>query len=301
MNYDRIQVATYYLAVFAARTDAYAIWTDEGWRAVREELTPSVVIGAFKGHKPVSSYTVGADNLTHVAALDVDLEDGLAIATKVARVMWAHGAPAFVERSRRGAHVWSILDARLPAIVVRRGLRAFLHLAEIAPDPKIELRPGSDRVGNDGLGFALRMPMMPHPATGRRYLLCNPETGDPIGQSLSEILLAFEQAPADAFALVAEQWKPTVDPRTIPSSFRRPRARDDDGPTVVELLGRMGITAVPGRAVKCPFHDDRHPSLSVARDERRVFCKSPNCEAHNAGRGLGSNQLAALIARSKAA
>ena len=141
---------------------------------------------------------VGPDNLTHVAALDVDLEDGLAIATKVARVMWAHGAPAFVERSRRGAHVWSILDARLPAIVVRRGLRAFLHLAEIAPDPKIELRPGSDHVGNEGLGFALRMPMMPHPATGKRYVLCNPESGGPIGQSLSKILLAFEQAPADA-------------------------------------------------------------------------------------------------------
>ena len=177
MNYDRVQVATYYIALFAARTDAYAIWTDEGWRAVREELTPTVVIRAFEDRRPVSGYTVGPDNLTHVAALDVDLEDGLAIATKVARVMWAHGAPAFVERSRRGAHVWSILDARLPAIVVRRGLRAFLHLAEIAPDPKIELRPGADRLGNEGLGFALRMPMMSHPATGKRYPLCSPRIG----------------------------------------------------------------------------------------------------------------------------
>ncbi len=44
MKYDRIQVATYYIAVFAARTDAYSLWTDEGWRAVREELTPTVVI-----------------------------------------------------------------------------------------------------------------------------------------------------------------------------------------------------------------------------------------------------------------
>jgi hypothetical protein len=185
--------------------------------AAKRELTPSVVIRAFEDRRPVSCYTVGPDNLTHVAALDVDLEDGLAIATKVARVMWAHGAPAFVERSRRGAHVWSILDTRLPAIVVRRGLRTFLHLAEIAPDPKIELRPGADRVGNEGLGFALRMPMMPHPATGKRYLLRNPRSGDR-SASLREILLAFEQAPA-----ARSPWPPSSGrPRSTPG--RSPQA-----------------------------------------------------------------------------
>lgn len=301
MNYDREQVALVYAATFAARTDAYTRWSGDHWQAIREELTPGVVIRAFQEKRPISGYTVGADNLTHVAALDFDLEDGEALAFKVARVMWANGAPAFVELSRRGAHVWSVLDHRLPALVVRRALRAFLQFAQIEYDPKIELRPGSDRLSEDGLGFALRMPTMHHPATEKRYPICDPESGASIGNSLAEILLGFDMAPAGAFSLAAEQYQPVVDPHSIPSAYRRPRARNEDGPTVVEVLTELGINARLGRAVKCPFHDDRHPSLSIARDEQRVFCKSPTCEAHNAGRGLGSNQLATLVRRTSGA
>lgn len=300
MNYDREQVATVYAATFAARTDAYTRWNGDHWQAVREPLTAGAVIRAFEERQPLSGYTVGPDNTTHVAALDFDVEDGEALAFRVTRMMWANGAPAFVERSRRGAHVWSVLDRPLSAIVVRRALRAFLQFAEIAPDPKIELRPGSDRLSEDGLGFALRMPTMHHPLTGKRYPMLDPESGGSIGNSLAEILLAFDLAPSGAFELAAEQWVPAVDPRTIPSSYRRPKAHTD-GPSVVELLADMGIRAVPGRAVKCPFHDDRHPSLSIARDEERVFCKSAECEASNGGRGLGSNQLAALIGRTRGA
>jgi hypothetical protein len=62
---------------------------------------------------------------------------------------------------------------------------------------------------------------------------------------------------------------------------------------VSEVLRRdFGIEARPGRAVRCPFHDDRHPSLSILSDDRRVVCHAPTCRL--AGRGADAWDLAHL-------
>jgi len=63
----------------------------------------------------------------------------------------------------------------------------------------------------------------------------------------------------------------------------------------VALLSSMGIPRVRvGGNVRCPFHDDRHASLSISQDDQRVWCKSPTCPAYNGGRGLGSLALAKM-------
>jgi hypothetical protein len=62
---------------------------------------------------------------------------------------------------------------------------------------------------------------------------------------------------------------------------------------VSEVLRRdYAIEARPGRAVRCPFHDDRHPSLSILPDDRRVVCHAPTCRL--AGRGADAWDLAHL-------
>jgi hypothetical protein len=62
---------------------------------------------------------------------------------------------------------------------------------------------------------------------------------------------------------------------------------------VSEVLRRdYGIEARPGRAVRCPFHEDRHPSLSVLPDDRRAYCHAPTCWANNDGRGRDAWDLA---------
>jgi hypothetical protein len=292
--HDATVVASYYVAVCAARQDAYAAWTGEHWSAVREPLTAEVVISAFERKKPVSGYMIDADNSTHIAALDIDLDNGWEIGQQVGQSMWNDGVPAYLERSRRGAHLWLFLDRVMPAIVVRRALRSYLDQFGLAENPKVELRPGSDRVSSDGLGHALRMPSMPHQSTGQRGFMCDPRTGESLGTKLADFLLVFEDAPADRIVAAAERYHPMIDPRSIPSRYRKPKAYDD-APSVVAVLAEIGVNAIPGRAVRCPFHDDKHPSLSIARDEARAFCKSPECPAHNYGRGLGSNQLAALV------
>jgi len=62
---------------------------------------------------------------------------------------------------------------------------------------------------------------------------------------------------------------------------------------VSEVLRRdYRLEARPGRALRCPFHDDRHPSLSLLRDDRRAFCHVANCWANNNGRGRDAWDLA---------
>jgi hypothetical protein len=297
-------VAALYVATFSARQDLFSPWMGDGWVCRREPLTADVVLAAFRSGRPVATYMLAGDSTTQLAAIDVDLEDGLMLADRVARVMTKAGCPAYVETSRRGAHVWaSIGPYALPGIVVRRALRAFMQEAGVEPDPKIELRPGQDRLsGPDGVGTALRMPLMPHQKTGVKGVLMAPG-GRIVAEKMHEALEAVETAPTSVFAAWAERWEPVIDPRAIPSAYRKPRRyQDEPSMSASQLLAEAGVSVrrIPG-AVKCPFHDDHNPSLSIAADDRRVFCKNPSCEAHNGGRGLGTAQLANLIRRRHAA
>jgi hypothetical protein len=298
-----LDVAELFAATFAARHDCHSPWieTPEGgqWICRREPLTGEVVLSAFRSGRPVAGYMLDVDSTTQLAAIDVDLEDGLMLADRVARVMTKAGCPAYIEPSRRGAHLWcSIGPFALPGIVVRRALRAFLQEAGIEPDPKIELRPGQDRLsGPDGVGTALRMPLMPHQTTRVKGVLMAPG-GRIIAEKMHEALEAVETAPTATFAAWAERWAPPLDPRAIAPGDRPPRVfAPDDGVSATSILEDIGVVVrkVPG-AVKCPFHPDTNPSLSIAADNRRVWCKSPACEAYGAnGRGLGTNQLRKLI------
>lgn len=299
--YRPIDVAAVYVATFAGRDDVYSPWTGEQWIAVRKPLTPEVVLEAFRTRRPVAGYLLTAESTTHILAYDFDLEDGWELGRRVAKAMWRAGVPAYVERSRRGCHVWAVVDARIPGVVARRALRTFLADAGVAENPKIELRPGQDRLsGPDGLGHALRLPTMPHGLTGVRHPLCMPD-GKPVADSLSGMLLAITWAPASAVLDAAERYVPVVDPRAIPAAYRRPRKYDDADDDVGPILASIGAPFRPGHAIRCPFHDDHNPSLSIAKDGRRVFCKSPSCEAHNNGRGLGANQLRDLVLSRRAA
>jgi hypothetical protein len=80
--------------------------------------------------------------------------------------------------------------------------------------------------------------------------------------------------------------------RRLPRSESPIAAFNRSVPVSLVLSRDYGITAIPGRAVRCVFHDDRHPSLSILRDDRRVFCHAPGCWAHNAGQGRDAWDLA---------
>jgi len=307
-QYDPVEVATVYIAMFAARLDDHAFWrpTPDGeaeghWERARRPLTPEAALGGLRGDKPVSSYMEDAVGATHVGAVDFDTEDGYARGLEVAGVMARAGAYPMLERSRRGCHLWVVIDDQVPGQAMRLALRWWTGQANAhwARDPKVEILPKRlEQRGPDTVGSPLRMPMMPHPVAGRRWPLLRAD-GTRLGESVSATLLAVDQTPAGLVREAAERAPLPPDECRIPA-WARPVAREPGD--CVQVLEAAGVArAVPGRGCRCPLHDDRVASLSIARDGERVWCKSPSCVAYNNGRGLGADQLARALGELAAA
>jgi hypothetical protein len=302
--YRAEDVAAVYLATFAGRTDAYSEHTGAQWIAVREPLTPAVVVDHIAARRPLAFYFLAPDTRTHVAAVDFDTPDGWAQALALGRVLWADAAPCYVEHSGRGAHLWAVCEERLPAILWRHALRAWLQAADLpADDPRIELRPGADTLaGPESLGHALRAPMMPHPATGEAWPLCDPRDEHVLSPKVAGMLLVHEPAAPAPIIAAAERYRPPVTEVTAP---RREPVPSGASP-IARFNAEVGVCAVlerewhvpnarPGRTVRCPAHEDRHASLSIARDDSRAWCHAPSCELYGRdGQGADAFALWAL-------
>ena len=277
-----------YVAQFAARSDVYTEWFEDHWVCRHEMLRPEKVAAAFAGGPSLSGFPIDGEGNTHVAAIDFDSDDGMELGRRLREAMAARGATAYLEPSRRGCHLWVLLDEKLPAKAVRRALRGFLAEAGIEESPKIELRPAYDDPKFSG---TLRFPTMPHPKTGVRYPMLGPDD-QPLPGKLSGLLLAIEWTPAAVFEDAAMRYVPPLKdlpPDYSPPKVIRPDAEVESVSAVIHEL--TGARAMPGRSIACPFHDDRTPSLSIADDDERCFCKSPRCWAWNDGRGRGPGEI----------
>lgn len=308
MGYDPVSVTAYYVALFAPRVDAYNIWTAKGWRPKREPLTPQIALAALTKRGPsVGAYMISTENASHVLAFDFDTDDGMEQAYTLAQTMRALGMAAFVETSRRGAHLWSPLAQPIPAKTIRRAARSLLETAlpQQAKDPHIEIRPGSDEIADGGLGHPLRLPCMPHPKTGKPGIMYSPDR-QRLGHTLSEILLAVAETPATPVAVVeqrAAMWRPTVSalPKMYRNTYRPSKDPFEDASASDILREQWDVpNARPGKAVKCPAHDDRNPSLSILPDDKRAICKTPGCILNNNDHGRGTYELTTLAPRAVA-
>jgi hypothetical protein len=250
-------------------------------------MTPDVIYSALTGTVPVSAYFPGSDNSTHVLALDIDIDLPLdSLPAQIARAATAHGLPAYIEGSRRGAHIWIVLDEPISASAARRALRVILQITGVPDDPRIELRPATDCLYDQrSVGHALRMPMMRHQVTHQRSWLLDPFTMLPIATTVTGTLQALKIGSAGAALELAGQLPaPTrTAPRRLPPIWRDgPIARFNADVGVSDVLrDDFGVlNACPGRTVRCPCHEDHQPSLSIGRDDRRAWCHSPTCVLH---------------------
>jgi len=142
------------------------------------------------------------------------------------------------------------------------------------------------------------------------------EPGDIVGHPLRWIAWGSDGADAadaleagvdvDALVAGAGPVPPAIRAEVVP--FRRETHRRPSGESeierfnsrvpVTEVLRReFGIEARPGRAVRCPYHEDRHPSLAILPDDLRAYCHAPTCWAHNGGRGRDAWDLATAAER----
>ena len=289
-----------YAGEFAVNHEGYVL---DSHQHRNEPITEHLLEWAFTQGHSISGYTALCTPegvVTTVGALDLDegtLDDGRAIRALLA----SHHIPSLLVESRRGCHLWTFHHGDgthgseryqpVPAGVVNKAMESAAKLAGYE-GPKVEVFPRrSDSPWGVG---ALRMPLMPHPKTGEKYPAYTMED-EPITRVVDLInAIADMTAPyARVYALSGVEEAPVAYPSSL-GVYARPRA-DADGLGVTAQLATLGVQAQPGRAANCPWHDDRHKSLSVAKDDERVFCKSPSCPAYNGGRGIGSLALKAML------
>lgn len=304
-----------FIGSFSARQDAYVY--KSRWHK-HEPLTPQVAFDAFKDGASISGYMADANGMTHVGAIDFDLE-GEQEARDVRAFLDEQGIQSLLVESRRGAHLWvqTIGDGKngsqpfgmVPAPIMRRALHAAVHLCmtteslrahdmdESELDQKVEVFPKKSNA-DWGVG-ALRMPLFPHPKTGVRYPAHDPFDDAEVTNIIPLLNLMADlqrETPYNAlYRLAGEDTAPVSYPRG--TGLERPAyAGTGDVPKVTDLLStHYGVGAKPGHSVRCPFHDDKKASLSVSQDEERVWCKSPSCIAYNNGVGMGSIDMAEYL------
>ncbi len=274
---------------FCAHYDAYV---KDSRAHIDGEVTPELLERAYVEKWAVSGYTARLDGdqmVTHVGAIDFDHADAHEILA-VRETLTKLGIPHLVSMSRRGDHVWVTAHKEGPAKEMRKALEHAIRLTDAAILPKCEVFP-KESTAQWGVG-ALRLPLMTHPKTGVRYPVIDKD-GNHLTKLL-DVVLAVEYVEWDVLHKLAAD-APVEYPRNL-GEYRQRRNYTEVG-SAVSLLDKMGVQAVPGRSCRCPFHEDRKASLSVAADDERVWCKSPECVAYNGGRGVGTLALAKMVQR----
>ena len=321
---DALAAASIYASVFSGRADAFAVWAGDHWRTAGKyeevngkvervetwPLTPEAIVKSFITGVPLSAYLIDTDNTVPLGALDIDRDDGMELGAMVLRRMQQLNGVAYLEPSRRGCHVWIPLSERRPALLVRRALRALCKQAGLPmdpdsgrarlwmPEPHIELRPGSDRIRDNGVGHCLRMPTMPHQRTGTRYAMYD-INGAKLPPKLTGMMLemdACDVSIVDSLAEEAPAFPITSQPRELRYPLGQPEETESASRILIDLWG-ADPRAAPGKLIHCPAHDDQRPSLSILRDDERAICRAPSCILCNDDNGRGLWELRAMAPR----
>lgn len=138
-----------FYSLFQGRGDAYGTWEggsekcDVGVKEFVNHLTGNLLIGVY----PLSD-----ESMVRWGCSDIDVDD-LDSARNLETAFAMKGVPSFVEKTRRGYHVWVFADDWVPARVMRR---AFLVAHQVIGLPPKEVNPKQESAS--GLGNYVRLP-----------------------------------------------------------------------------------------------------------------------------------------------
>jgi len=287
------KAAARYIDLFAGRNDDFFFYStfDRHDTPARRPLTCGDIVRGLHGTGPtVSVLFLRNDNTAQVAAVDADGEDGWEVIVDLAHSLTANGIACAIERSRRGGHLWVVVDAPLPAVMIRHALHVAIALAGHDPaDPEIEVRPETDQKRSPYGGGHLRGPMMPHRTTGETWPLLDPFTLKPLGADWLEAVETFPITNNGAVVSLASAWQaPVVETRPKREPYRGTSkvAAFNAEVTIWDVLERWYpglLRGTAARQARCPFHDDRRASVSIYAGGTKIKCHAAGCIL--AGRG----------------
>jgi hypothetical protein len=196
-----------FIDLFSGRDDAYGSW--EGGcikQPVRQDLFMSHLLGDIG----IGIYPVTPDNHTRWGCSDIDVPD-LDAVRNLQTALAIKQVRTWVERSRRGYHLWLFATEPVPAATMRRCL---LSAHQVCEYPAKEVNPKQESV-TSGYGNYVRLPYFGgwDKQPTERIVLADDET--PL--SLAEFVTQAhgQRVTPDRIQAVAQLWKPPVSAPTV--------------------------------------------------------------------------------------
>lgn len=260
---------------FVQRWDLHARQLDDGrYICVHEPLNEGHLFDHLRRKITLGTYVLDPESRANFVVLDADDKHGWERLGHLAEKLSDERIPGYLEKSRRGGHLWLFLAQA----VAGRDARAFGQgLLDFHRIEDVELFPKQDELAG-GPGSLIRMPFGVHRVTGRRYGFYTPD-GAPLAPTIRQqiyVLAAPEVVPEIAF----ESYRAFA-PRPVLTSTEPPEAdtetvsgRIKASMTVLEFVSQyVDLKPTASGAIGlCPFHDDHHPSLGVNDEGNYWHC-----------------------------
>lgn len=265
---------------FINRWDVYPKQLPDGtYVTLHEPLTHELLTAHLRGEVTLGTYLLNEQSWGRFLVLDADTEPAWRQLQTIQQAIAHIGVTGYLERSRRGGHLWLFTDEPLPGSDLRRLGQGVLATF----NANMEIYPKQNSL-QTGPGSLIRLPFGVHQLSQRRYGFVTAD-GNPLALRWSEQLRQFQQpqtVPKRAIEeLVAHaptanhpnRFQPvTVSQNTDLESSDRPVAeRIKASVSVHQFVSRYVELSNNGKGL-CPFHDDHKPSFSVNQERNFWHC-----------------------------
>jgi hypothetical protein len=236
---------------FIGRRDDYAVQQDDGrYQRVGRALTYTALRRHLAGVETLGTYVIDEQGTCRCAVFDSDLagEGGLQQLAGIQAALSTDGIPSHLEESRRGGHLWVLLDRLVLASHVRRWLLPY------APRG-VEFYPKQDE-GTSGYGSLMRVPFGVHRVSGCRYGF--------VSFRAEGYLHVFPLRPVPVEAALSQvsQMRRASVPQLVPHLAARPGDRSEQAAS----LANNAALAVPhARATICDWCEAQDPFRVIGR------------------------------------
>jgi len=267
------ELADHLTGTFIRRHDMYAQQRDDGrYLCIREPLRPELIHDHLNGHITLGAYVLDAESHARYIVYDADDAAWMDQLLQMGEAIKREGVTAYVEKSRRGGHLWLFFESDISGKDARAFGAGLLAYHDIE---NVELFPKQNRLFS-GPGSLIRLPFGVHRKSGRRYGFYHVD-GRPLASTLREQirLLAtphtvplpfFEQFRDYAVQGEAELYRGSAATKNITQV-----EIDDDMPVSKRIKAAAPLRPFVENFVQlstqgtglCPFHDDNAASFSI--------------------------------------
>jgi hypothetical protein len=232
-----------YARLFVGRRNDYALQREDGrYRRAFERLTLDTLSSHLSGQHTLATYVIDETGCCKFAVYDCDLDNGLEVLAGVQLFLANNGIGSYLERSRRGGHLWVLLAQVARASTVRAWLLPYCP-------GEVEFYPKQNE--GAGVGSLIRLPLGVHRLSGQRYPFVSYQNG--------------AIAPTAATLYKTLTWLQTVERVQVPQAISEPpRDQVDRGAHMLPNKS-PAYRPVTGYSSIREWTEDQDPLMIISR------------------------------------